>query len=155
LVVCFLVWLTPHSLVASMEEARRMGGTHHPLLGVFGVMSAKNTVVNIMILSTFLSFLIYRRGNKGERVPMARQSLAAKLTLVAITILAVVLLCLMQPDRLRPAGTMWVLWGFELPLIGLALVLTLFMNRGTVGQALLFAMSAMVVVFFGAYGYFV
>src|SRR5262249_3003808 len=71
LTVCFLVWLTPHSLVASLEEARKMGGTHHPLLGVFGVMSAKNTVVNIMILSTFLSFLIYRRGNKGERLPMA------------------------------------------------------------------------------------
>jgi hypothetical protein len=71
LTVCFLVWLTPHSLVASLEEARKMGGAHHPLLGVFGVMSAKNTVVNIMILSTFLSFLIYRRGNKenGRRWP--------------------------------------------------------------------------------------
>ena len=33
-----------------------MGGAHHPLLGVLGVMSAKNTVVNIMILSTFLAF---------------------------------------------------------------------------------------------------
>ncbi len=67
LTVCFLVWLTPHSLVASLEEARKMGGAHHPLLGVFGVMSAKNTVVNIMILTTFLSFLLYRRGNKGAR----------------------------------------------------------------------------------------
>jgi len=56
--------LTPHSLVASLEEARKMGGAHHPLLGVFGVMSAKNTVVNIMILSTFLSFLIYRRARE-------------------------------------------------------------------------------------------
>src|SRR5262249_55682809 len=93
-------------------------------------------------------------GNKGERVPIAQQSRASKITLVAITALAVWLLFLMQPDRLRPAGTMWVLWGFELPMIVLALVLTV-VNRGTVGQALLFAMSAMVVVFFGAYGYFV
>ncbi len=154
LTVCFLVWLTPHSLVASMEEARRMGGAHHPLLGVFGVMSAKNTVVNIMILSTFLSFLIYRRGNKGERVPIAQQSRAAKITLVAITALAVWLLFLMQPDRLRPAGALWVLQFFELPMIVLALLLTL-MNRGTVGQALLFAMSAIVVVAFGVYGYYV
>jgi cytochrome bd ubiquinol oxidase subunit I len=37
-----------------------MGGTHHPFLGVLGVMSAKNTAVNLMILTTFLSFLMYR-----------------------------------------------------------------------------------------------
>ena len=63
LLVCVLVWSTPHSLVASLEEARKMGGAHHPLLGVLGVMSAKNTAVNIMILTTFLSFMLYRRGN--------------------------------------------------------------------------------------------
>ncbi|QTD48494.1 cytochrome ubiquinol oxidase subunit I [Sulfidibacter corallicola] len=68
LLVCVLVWSTPHSLVASLEEARRMGGTHHPLLGVLGVMSAKNTAVNIMILTTFLSFMLYRRGNKEATV---------------------------------------------------------------------------------------
>ena len=36
LLLCLGVWMTPHSLVASLEEARKMGGTHHPLLGVFG-----------------------------------------------------------------------------------------------------------------------
>jgi hypothetical protein len=41
-----------------------MGGTHHPVLGFFGVMSAKNTVVNLMILTTFLSFVLYRRANR-------------------------------------------------------------------------------------------
>ncbi|MCH7908017.1 MAG: cytochrome ubiquinol oxidase subunit I [Candidatus Hydrogenedentes bacterium] len=64
------VWMTPHTLVASMAEARRMGGAHHPLLGVFGVMSAKNTAVNLVILTTFLSFVFYRRANlerSGER----------------------------------------------------------------------------------------
>ena len=35
-----------------LEEARKMGGAHHPLLGVLGVMSAKNTAVNLMILTT-------------------------------------------------------------------------------------------------------
>ncbi len=71
LTVGFLVWATPHSLVASLEEARRIGGTHHPLLGVLGVMSAKNTAVNLMILTTFLSFLLYRRGNKVATVSWA------------------------------------------------------------------------------------
>ena len=35
-------------------------------------MSAKNTAVNIMILTTFLSFLIYGRANKEWTVPWAR-----------------------------------------------------------------------------------
>ncbi|MBI2889166.1 MAG: cytochrome ubiquinol oxidase subunit I [Nitrospirae bacterium] len=64
LILCYAVWLTPHSLVASLEEARAIGGTHHPVLGVLGVMSAKNTAVNLMILTTYLSFLFYRRANK-------------------------------------------------------------------------------------------
>ncbi|MHB8483426.1 MAG: cytochrome ubiquinol oxidase subunit I [Nitrospiria bacterium] len=71
LLVCFGVWLTPHSLVATLQEARKMGGAHHPLLGVFGVMSAKLTVVNIMILTTFLSFLVYWGAGKQPIVKWA------------------------------------------------------------------------------------
>ena len=153
LTVCFLVWLTPHSLVASLEESRKMGGAHHPLLGVFGVMSAKNTVVNIMILSTFLSFLIYRRGNKGERLPMSQQSVVSKITLVVITVIALFVLFWAQTGPLQAAGKLWVRW-LEAACIVAALGLT-FLNRGTIGQWLLFAMAAVVVVFFGAYGYFV
>ena len=55
----FMIWATPRSMVVTLDEARAMGGTHHPLLGFFGVMSAKNTVVNLMILTTFLSFVFY------------------------------------------------------------------------------------------------
>jgi len=49
-----------------------MGGTNHPFLGVLGVMSAKNTAVNIMILTTFLSFLLYRRANIRPTVSWAK-----------------------------------------------------------------------------------
>src|SRR5687767_15382228 len=63
LIVCWIVWATPHTMIASREELEAMGGSHHPFLGVLGVMSAKNTAVNLMILTTFLSFLLYRRGN--------------------------------------------------------------------------------------------
>jgi hypothetical protein len=59
-------------MIASREELAAMGGAHHPLLNVLGVMSAKNTAVNLMILTTFLSFLIYRRANKRPVVPWAR-----------------------------------------------------------------------------------
>src|SRR5919109_1225901 len=99
LTLCFAVWMTPHSLVASLEEARKMGGAHHPLLGVLGVMSAKNTAVNLMILTTFLSFMLYKRGNKVPTVPWAK--------------------------------------------------------TGNAVEALIFALAAAIVIFYGIYGYFV
>src|SRR5438552_4334442 len=64
LAIGFMVWATPHSLIVTLKEARAMGGTHHPFLGFFGVMSAKNTAVNLMILTTFLSYVLYRRANR-------------------------------------------------------------------------------------------
>src|SRR5260370_26423185 len=64
LAIGFMVWATPHSLIVTLDEARAIGGTHHPVLGVLGVMSAKNTAVNLMILTTFLSYVLYRRANK-------------------------------------------------------------------------------------------
>ncbi|MGH7461684.1 MAG: cytochrome ubiquinol oxidase subunit I, partial [Longimicrobiales bacterium] len=72
LIIGVIVWSTPHTMIASRDELVAMGGTHHPFLGVLGVMSAKNTAVNLMILTTFLSFLMYRRANKLPKVPWAR-----------------------------------------------------------------------------------
>jgi cytochrome bd-type quinol oxidase subunit 1 len=71
----FLVWATPRSMVVTLDEARVMGGTHHPLLGFLGVMSAKNTAVNLMILTTFLSFVLYRRANRISTKPWARMGM--------------------------------------------------------------------------------
>ena len=72
LILCWLAWATPHTMIASREELAAMGGSHHPFLNVLGVMSAKNTAVNIMILTTFLSFLMYRRANVRPTVPWAK-----------------------------------------------------------------------------------
>jgi len=63
--LCFAVWMTPHTVLMSAKEQARIGGAHHPLVGVFGVMSAKMTAVNIIILATFLSFMLYRSANKS------------------------------------------------------------------------------------------
>ena len=68
----FIVWATPRSMVITLDEARAMGGTHHPVLGVLGVMSAKNTAVNLMILTTFLSYVLYRRANRISSKPWLR-----------------------------------------------------------------------------------
>src|SRR5438093_1501637 len=72
LVLGAIVWGTPHTMIADSKELAAMGGSHHPFLGALGVMSAKNTAVNLMILTTFLSFLLYRRANTRPVVPWAR-----------------------------------------------------------------------------------
>jgi hypothetical protein len=84
LIVCWIVWATPHTMIASREELVAMGGAHHPFLGVLGVMSAKNTAVNLMILTTFLSFLLYRHGNKQATVPWARAGTLIQSAMFAI-----------------------------------------------------------------------
>jgi cytochrome d ubiquinol oxidase subunit I len=71
LTVGFIVWATPRSIMASGAEMSAMGGSHHPFLGLFGVMAAKNTAVNLMILTTFFSFMLYRRGNRIPTVSWA------------------------------------------------------------------------------------
>lgn len=90
--LCFLVWATPHSLVATVEESRKMGGAHHPALGVLGVMSAKNTAVNILILTTYVSFLLYRRGNKQATVSWAKKGDLIEFLIFAATALFVIFL---------------------------------------------------------------
>ena len=68
IVIAFLVWLTPHTIVMTMREMKILGGSHSPLLSPLGIMPAKNTAANTMILFTFLSFFLYRRANKSPVV---------------------------------------------------------------------------------------
>ena len=69
-----------------------MGGSSHPVLGYLGVMSAKNTAVNILILTTFMSFLLYRRTGKVATVAWAKMGHAAQLTIFAGAALFVIFL---------------------------------------------------------------
>src|SRR3989475_11456927 len=92
LLLCLGGWMTPHSLVASMEEARKMGGSHHPLLVVFGVMSAKMTVANLMILVTFMSFIMYWRAGKQETAGWARAAKTGMGVMLGIAAIVVVVL---------------------------------------------------------------
>lgn len=49
-----------------------MGATYHPVLSVLGIMTAKNTAVNLLLLATYISFVIFRRCNKTPVVSWAR-----------------------------------------------------------------------------------
>src|SRR5881409_2727833 len=71
LVVGFLVFITPHTMVMSPAELKAMGGQQHPVLGNYGVMSAKNGAINTIITTTVLSFIIYQRANKIPTVKWA------------------------------------------------------------------------------------
>ncbi|HUG42923.1 MAG TPA: cytochrome ubiquinol oxidase subunit I [Acidobacteriota bacterium] len=90
--VCFIVWATPRSIIATVDEIRAMGGSTHPALGVLGVMSAKNTAVNILILTTFVSFLLYRRAGKIATVGWARIGNATQFGIFALASALVIFL---------------------------------------------------------------
>jgi cytochrome d ubiquinol oxidase subunit I len=90
--LCFMVWATPRSIIATVSEVRAMGGSAHPILGYLGVMSAKNTAVNILILTTFMSFLLYRRTGKVATVAWAKTGHTAQLAIFAAAAFVVIFL---------------------------------------------------------------
>jgi cytochrome bd ubiquinol oxidase subunit I len=92
IVLCFMVWATPRSIIATVSEVRAMRGSAHPILGFLGVMSAKNTAVNILILTTFMSFLLYRRTGKVATVPWAKAGHTAQLVIFASVAVFVIFL---------------------------------------------------------------
>jgi len=168
LIVSFAIWLTPHNLPLTGEETAQMGGSqYHPLLKFLGLMPAKNAVVNFIILSTFFSFLIYRRANKGRVIPFSEQGIQAKGTLIVVGFICWALLWWyasylftldpglldLPADRAIYFKHPAVLIVIEMVTIALAIVLT-FANRGLWAQGLLFAVTTFSVVFYlGVYGF--
>ncbi len=87
LVAAFLVWFTPHTLVLTNEEMKALGGPYHKYLGPLGIMPAKNVAVNVMIIFTALSFMIYRRANKIAVVSWVKAGNATQVALHAAGII--------------------------------------------------------------------
>ena len=87
LIGSFLVWFTPHTLVLTNVELKALGGPYHKYLGPLGIMPAKNTAVNLMIIFTALSFLIYRRANKIPTVSWVKTGNAIQVALFSAGIL--------------------------------------------------------------------
>ena len=153
-----LVWATPHNPVVTPDEQAQIGGAFHPLLGVMGVMSAKNTAVNLMILTTFLSFLLYRRSGKGDPVPFSEHGSSARVVMGIVVLICLILAGspaayvlregLNEPSRLVRVG-LTALHG--LMIIGGAVLA--FRDRGKLAQWLILGSAAFVVIFFGIYGY--
>lgn len=83
----FLVWLTPHTLVMTAAELKAIGGQQHPVIGNFGVMSAKNGAVNTMIMTTIFAFILYQRANKIITVKWADWGNAAIFMMFAVALI--------------------------------------------------------------------
>ena len=170
IVISFAIWLTPHNLPLTGDEIGKMGGTqYHPTLKFFGLMPAKNAVVNLIILSTFFSFILYRRGNKGERVPISKQGNTAKIAIIvgglaAIAIIgqyAIYLLTAdpkvldLPPDRAIYFRTVGWLLTIQCCVAVAAVILTL-KDKGIFAQGLFLGTTASsVTVFLGIYGFVV
>lgn len=160
--MCFAVWLTPHNLPLSGEERAMIGEQYHPFSKYFGVMAAKNAVVNLIILATFFSFLIYRRSNKGEMVPFSEQGRVGKIGIFSALIFCLLMLVsyAISLNFVELEANIKV---FVKPLIRalyiqsfvvcLAVFLT-FKNKGKLAQSLLFAVTACIaVLYFWYYGF--
>ncbi|MBE9563423.1 MAG: cytochrome ubiquinol oxidase subunit I, partial [Proteobacteria bacterium] len=87
LIMGFLIWVTPHTLILTPSEVATLGGSHHHTLGPLGIMPAKNIAVNLMLIATFLSFQLYRRSDKVITVSWAK---AGNALMVAIYVMAVI-----------------------------------------------------------------
>lgn len=169
LLVAFAVWLTPRNIPLSGEEQLILGGQFHPLLKYLGLMSAKNAAVNFIILSTFFSFLLYRRANKGRLRAFAEHGAGAKVALAVVAAISILILGWyarsllgldpksldLSPDRASYFKLPALLLLSQIVMILLTGVLTL-RDRGKLAQALFFASTAAASVFvLGVYGFIV
>ncbi len=173
LVISFMTWLTPHNMPLSGEESAQMGGGQfHPVLKFAGLMPAKNAVVNMIILSTFFSFVLYRRGNKKDLVPISKQGRAPY---IAIPIAGAICIALVGqygyylytldpatldlPDDEMRRG-FFQMAGMALftnnALVVIACILALVFNKPVAGQYVyLFGTGAIVTGWFGYEGFLV
>lgn len=170
LIISFAVWLTPHNLPLSAMEIGEMGGSqYHPTLKFLGLMPAKNAVINLIIIATFFSFLLYRRGNKEGTVPISTQGNAPRLLIPLAGLFAIGLvgqyaiqLFLMDPgeldlpaDRAQYFRTVAYLLFFECFVAAVAVVLAL-KDRGILAENLYLGVTAFnVTIFLGVYGFIV
>lgn len=69
-----------------------MGGQQHPVVGNYGVMSAKNTAINMMITTTVLTFCLYQRANRNIKVAWAWKGNCFLILLFALAAVNIVFL---------------------------------------------------------------
>ena len=170
LIISFAIWLTPHNLPLSSREIGEMGGSqYHPLLKYLGLMPAKNAAVNLIILATFFSFLLYRRSNMEDAVSIRAQGKGARITIIVVGLAAIALvgqyavtMLTMNPadldlpaDSARYIRMIGYLLVFEC-FVGLLAIVLALTDRGKLGQWVYLGVTAFnVTIFLGVWGFVV
>jgi hypothetical protein len=107
LIAGFMVWATPHTMAASIEEST---GGFHPLLGALGVMAPKMIAVSLILVVLYASYLLYRRAGRIITVPWARSGNAVQwgtLGLTAVTIIVLGVYGYFAPADVRISTSIW------------------------------------------------
>lgn len=162
--ISMMILLTPHNLPLSGEERSIIGEAYHPFSKFFGVMTGKLAVLNLIILSTFFTFLMYQRANKGETVHFSKQGVTGKSVVIGIgvAILALVYLYAYQSqgaEDIKEVRQYYMPIFYDLMVFSCAIiasiVLTIF-NKGKLAVWINFGVTVVTVVFFlGSYGFIV
>lgn len=82
LIAGFMVWATPHTMAASLEEST---GGFHPILGALGVMAPKMIAVTLILVVLYVSYLLYRRAGRVITVPWGRAGSIVEWSLIGLT----------------------------------------------------------------------
>ncbi|MDH5740709.1 MAG: hypothetical protein OEY77_10335 [Nitrospira sp.] len=71
--ICAAVYVTPHTMMMTPLELKQIGGQQHQVLGNYGVESAKQPAINIMVLLTAWSLLIWSRCSSSQGAESSRE----------------------------------------------------------------------------------
>jgi hypothetical protein len=107
LILGFMVWATPHTMAASIEEST---GGFHPLLGALGLMAPKMIAVTVILLVLYVSYLHYRHAGRVLTVPWAKLGSAVQWGLIVLTGAAIVALGVygyFAPAHIRIQTSIW------------------------------------------------
>ena len=159
-----MILLTPHNLPLTGEERAIIGEAYHPFSKFFGVMTGKLAMLNLIILCTFFTFLMFRRANKGETIHFSKQGAIGKGVVIGVGAVIVALVVLygissygaddLKDVRQYFTPIFYDLMIFAVGIIG-SIILTL-LNKGKIAVWLNFGVTVFtVILFLGSYGFIV
>ena len=165
LIVGFMVWATPHTMAASIEEST---GGFHPILGALGVMAPKMIAVTLILVALYASYLLYRRAGRILTVSWSRMGNRIQLGVLGLTAVAITALGVYgysAPAQVRIATSIWQI---VVLIVGILFTFTLdqFLLRGAQvvavvkwgsmprrGQYVLIVLAFVIVWLMGLMGY--
>ncbi|MBI1732875.1 MAG: cytochrome ubiquinol oxidase subunit I [Gammaproteobacteria bacterium] len=103
----FMVWATPHTMAASIEEST---GGFHPILGALGLMAPKMIAVTLILVVLYVSYLLYRRAGRVITVAWGRTGNIVEWSLIGLTAFAIVALGVygyFAPAQVRITTSIW------------------------------------------------